>query len=55
LVKTIQRIEDMRHRNEDITGVPSGYSSLDRVTYGWQQTDLIFLLQDLRLVKQPLH
>ncbi|TMI64400.1 MAG: replicative DNA helicase [Bacteroidetes bacterium] len=43
LVKTIQRIEDMRHRNEDITGVPSGYSSLDRVTYGWQQTDLIIL------------
>ncbi len=43
LVKTIQRIEDMRHRNEDITGVPSGYASLDRVTYGWQQTDLIIL------------
>lgn len=43
LVKTIQRIEDMRNRNEDITGVPSGYSSLDRVTYGWQQTDLIIL------------
>jgi replicative DNA helicase len=43
LVKTIQRIEDMRHRNEDITGVPTGYSTLDRVTYGWQQTDLIIL------------
>src|SRR5215216_4616257 len=43
LVKTIQRIEDMRHRNEDITGVPTGYTSLDRVTYGWQNTDLIIL------------
>jgi len=43
LVKTIQRIEDMRHRNEDITGVPSGYTSLDKVTYGWQPTDLIIL------------
>ncbi len=43
LVKTVQRIEDMRHRNEDITGVPSGFSSLDTVTYGWQQTDLIIL------------
>src|SRR5687767_9626608 len=43
LVKTIQRIEDLRHKNEDITGVPSGYSSLDRVTYGWQNTDLIIL------------
>jgi replicative DNA helicase len=43
LVKTIQRIEDLRHKNEDITGVPSGFSSLDRVTYGWQNTDLIIL------------
>src|ERR671920_412801 len=43
LVKTIQPIEDLRHRNEDITGVPSGFPSLDRVTYGWQNTDLIIL------------
>src|SRR5438045_2359946 len=43
LVKTIQRIEDLRHKNEDVTGVPSGYSSLDRVSYGWQNTDLIIL------------
>src|SRR5688500_16782669 len=43
LVKTVQRIEDMRHRNEDITGVPSGFKALDTVTYGWQTTDLIIL------------
>jgi len=43
LVKTIQRIEDMRNRDEDITGVPSGFASLDKLTYGWQQTDLIVL------------
>jgi replicative DNA helicase len=43
LVKTVQRIEDMRHRNEDITGVPSGFASLDNITYGWQSTDLIIL------------
>lgn len=43
LVKTIQRIEDLRHRNEDITGVPTGFASLDRITYGWQNTDLIIL------------
>src|SRR5437764_8872077 len=43
LVKTIQRIEDLRHKNEDITGVPTGFASLDRVTYGWQNTDLIIL------------
>jgi replicative DNA helicase len=43
LVKTIQRIEDLRHKNEDVTGVPSGFSGLDRITYGWQNTDLIIL------------
>jgi replicative DNA helicase len=43
LVKTIQRIEDLRHKNEDITGVPTGFPGLDRVTYGWQNTDLIIL------------
>src|SRR3989337_1243908 len=43
LVKTIQRIEDMRNRNEDITGVPSGFANLDKITYGWQRTDLIIL------------
>lgn len=43
LVKTIQRIEDLRHKNEDFSGVPSGFPSLDRVTYGWQNTDLIIL------------
>src|SRR6187455_1936683 len=43
LVKTIQRIEDLRHKQEDITGVPTGFTSLDRITYGWQPTDLIVL------------
>ncbi|HTQ27344.1 MAG TPA: DnaB-like helicase N-terminal domain-containing protein, partial [Puia sp.] len=43
LVKTIQRIEDLRHKNEDISGVTSGFASLDRITYGWQPTDLIIL------------
>lgn len=43
LVKTIQRIEDMRNRQEDITGVHTGFPSLDRITYGWQSTDLIVL------------
>ncbi len=43
LVKTIQRIEDMRNRDEDITGVPTGFPSLNKLTYGWQPTDLIIL------------
>src|SRR6185295_16104547 len=43
LVQTVQRIEDMRHKTEDITGVPTGFPSLDKVTYGWQGSDLIIL------------
>ena len=43
LVKTIQRIEDLRTRQDEITGVPTGFSILDRITYGWQPSDLIVL------------
>src|SRR5215210_5290912 len=43
LVKTIQRIDDLRNKQEDISGVPTGFPTIDRVTYGWQPTDLIIL------------
>ncbi len=43
LVKTLEKIEDMRTRKDDITGVPTGFPKLDALTYGWQPTDLIIL------------
>lgn len=43
LAKTINRIDELRNKTEDISGVPSGFASLDRVTYGWQPSDLIIL------------
>src|ERR1700712_3856085 len=43
LVKTIQRIEDLRNRQDEISGVPSGFPPLDKLTYGWQPPDLIIL------------
>ncbi|GEP92444.1 primary replicative DNA helicase [Chitinophaga terrae (ex Kim and Jung 2007)] len=43
LVNTMKRIEDLRNKGDDITGVPSGFPSLDKVTYGWQPTDLIII------------
>lgn len=43
LVQTINRIDDLRNKQEDISGVPTGFPTLDRVTYGWQPTDLIIL------------
>ena len=43
LAKTINRIDELRNRKEDISGVTSGFASMDKVTYGWQRTDLIIL------------
>ncbi|HOZ84382.1 MAG TPA: replicative DNA helicase [Niabella sp.] len=43
LVEAIKRIEELRHRKEDVTGVTSGFKPLDKVTYGWQNSDLIIL------------
>jgi len=43
LVQTMQRIEHLRDNSEEVSGVPSGFPSLDKVTYGWQPSDLIIL------------
>lgn len=43
LTRTITRIDELRSKKEDISGVPSGFKELDRITYGWQPTDLIIL------------
>ena len=43
VMDTLNRIDEMRARNEDITGVPSGFPTLDKTTYGWQKSDLIIL------------
>lgn len=43
LVKTMTEIEENRKKTDDITGVPSGFTGLDRLTSGWQKTDLIIL------------
>ncbi len=39
----IQRIDYLKAQDETVTGVPSGYKYLDRITHGWQPTDLIIL------------
>jgi replicative DNA helicase len=36
-------IVHLRDKNEKTTGVPSGFPSLDRITGGWQDSDLIIL------------
>ncbi|MCX6208654.1 MAG: replicative DNA helicase [Bacteroidetes bacterium] len=49
LAKTINRIDDLRNQKDDISGVPSGFVSLDKVTYGWQPTDLVILARNAAL------
>ena len=39
----LERIEEASRSTGDITGVPSGFIDLDRMTGGWQKSDLIIL------------
>jgi replicative DNA helicase len=43
LVRTVNEIDENRNKTDDMTGVPSGFKSLDNLTSGWQKTDLIIL------------
>src|ERR1700730_2117678 len=43
LAKAYSRIEELRNSKQDITGVPSGFASLDKITNGFQPTDLIII------------
>ncbi len=43
LAQAVTRIDEMRNKTEDISGVPTGFPTLDKITYGWQPTDLIIL------------
>jgi replicative DNA helicase len=41
--KAIKQLEELRHREDGLTGVPTGFSSLDRLTSGWQPSDLVIV------------
>jgi len=43
LSEALHIIEEARHRQDGLHGVPSGFTALDRMTYGWQNTDLIII------------
>ena len=43
LDEAIQQIEDAKNREDGLSGVPSGYSSLDRITSGWQNSDMVII------------
>ena len=43
LTKTLQAIEEASKREGGFSGVPSGFTHLDRLTLGWQPSDLIII------------
>jgi len=43
IARTLEEIEEQTKRKSDLTGVPSGFTELDKMTAGWQKTDLIIL------------
>ncbi|SHE67087.1 replicative DNA helicase [Mariniphaga anaerophila] len=43
LNEAIRQIEKARQQKDGLSGVPSGFTSLDRITSGWQRTDLVII------------
>jgi len=43
LVETYERIEMLHNSTSEMTGIPSGYRDLDKMTSGFQRSDLIIL------------
>lgn len=41
--KAVDEIEAYQERSDGLSGVASGYTGIDRVTLGWQRSDLIIL------------
>lgn len=39
----IEQIEEKKDKTDGLTGVPSGFTALDRVTSGWQPSDLVII------------
>ncbi|MCG3164563.1 MAG: Replicative DNA helicase [Bacteroidia bacterium] len=43
LYDAVKEIEKAKNNDGHLTGVPSGFTALDRVTAGWQKSDLIII------------
>ena len=39
----LENIETLRNKEDGLSGVPSGFTNLDRVTSGWQKSDLVIV------------
>lgn len=43
LLNTISKIEERRNKGESVTGVTTGYPEINKITLGWQPSDLIII------------
>ncbi|MBP9925238.1 MAG: replicative DNA helicase [Cyclobacteriaceae bacterium] len=43
MFQATQEIQEKRNHKDGLTGIPSGFSRLDRVTSGWQKSELIII------------
>jgi replicative DNA helicase len=43
MYRAIQELQEKKNHKDGLTGVPSGFSRLDRVTSGWQKSDLVII------------
>lgn len=43
LINVYDNIEQLHHAKSDVTGIPTGYRDLDRMTSGFQRNDLIII------------
>ena len=41
--KVLKQIEELAQKKDGLTGVPTGFTDLDRITSGWQPSDLIII------------
>jgi replicative DNA helicase len=41
--KAYKQLQELQNREDGLTGVPSGFTDLDRLTSGWQASDLVIL------------
>jgi replicative DNA helicase len=42
-VKLRKQLDELKNRTDGLTGVPTGFTELDRLTSGWQPSDLIII------------
>lgn len=43
MARAIQELQVLKEHKDGLTGVPSGFTDLDRMTSGWQKSDLVII------------